>query len=251
MRGERVGARGGLGVCAVVSICDVTPKMRRVTFTGAGLRGLVATGPDQRVKVSFPSAARFGDDPAQLAAARRRRRTYTLLAVDPVAGTAVIDFVLHDGGVASTWAQHAAAGDEVLLSAPVGGYVLPDDASELVMVADETGLPAAQAIAANLPPGLPARAYLEIADSAQRQPIPSPATLRVTWLERAGAEHGQPMSALAQEWTDPAGADSVRADAAVWIAGESAAVRCLRTALVAQVGLDRHRVDATAYWTAT
>ena len=237
-------AREGLGVCVVTDVLEVTPRVRRVTLRGEGLREAVATGPDQRVKLSFPASHRFSGDAAEVALARRRRRTYTLLDLDPASGTATVDFVLHPAGVAAAWAAEAVPGDEVMLTAPVGGFEVPDDADEVVLVADETGLPALQAIAAGLAPSTKVRAFVEIADAGERQPIPSGADLEITWLERDGAPHGGPMTRLAADL-----AASVSPQVAVWIAGEAAAVRTLRNALITDAGVDRHRIDAVAYWT--
>lgn len=246
--------REGLGVCVATDVVEVTPRMRRVFLRGDGLREAVATGPDQRVKLSFPASHRFTGAADEAALARRRRRTYTLLHLDPESGTATVDFVLHPGGVAATWAAEAVPGDEVMLTAPVGGFEVPGDADEVVLVADETGLPALQAIVAGLRAGaeggagawsVPIRAYVEVADAAERQPEPaSSAGVQATWLARDGAPHGAPMAALAPEL-----AASVSPQVAVWIAGEAAAVRDLRNALITDAGVDRHRIDAVAYWT--
>ncbi len=248
---SRLRARTGLGTVTVVRAYDVTARMRRVEFTGEGLRDAVSTGPGERVKVTFPERGRFTGDPAEEAVVRRRRRTYTLVDLDPRAGTARIDFVLHPGGVGAAWAAAAQPGDQMRLTSPAGGFTVPGDAGEIVLIADETGLPAAQAIAASLPGGASTRAYLEIADPGERQEVPSPANLSLTWLERDGAPYGEPMTALADRLTGagPGPGEALRADAVVWIAGESAAVRTLRTALITQAGLDRHRIDAVAYWT--
>ncbi len=240
----RRAAREGLGVCSVTEVVDVTPRMRRVTIRGEGLRAAVATGPDQRVKLSFPASHRFTGDADEAALARRRRRTYTLLRLDNENGRAEVDFVLHSAGVAAEWARQAVPGDELMLTAPVGGYEPAVGADEVVLVADETGLPALQAIVAGLAPSTSARAFVEIADAEEQQPIPSDADLEITWLERDGAPHGEPMARLAADLVA-----SVSPQVAVWIAGEAAAVRTLRNALITDAGVDRHRIDAVAYWT--
>ncbi|MBO3128531.1 siderophore-interacting protein [Dermatophilus congolensis] len=239
-------AREGLGVCVVTAVEDVTPRMRRVTFSGSGLAEAVATGPDQRVKLSFPDSHRFTGDADEMSRARRKRRTYTLLWLDAQAGEATVDFVLHPGGVAAAWASQVQVGDELMLTAPVGGFVPVEGAEEVVLVADETGLPALQAIVASLTAELPVRAFVEVADAAEHQPVRSVtgAEVDVVWMDRGGAAHGSRMSELAASLPG-----EVSARSSVWIAGESAAVRQLRNALVTQGGLDRHQVDAVAYWT--
>lgn len=232
------GRRAGVSRCRVTSVSRPTPHLARVEIVSDDLVGVAPAGPDQRVKVAFPEGRVFGDDPAEMSRSRRRRRTYTLLDLDPERGTAAVEFVLHGSGLASEWAAGAQPGDEVALTTPVGRFELPDSCAELVLVSDESGLPALRAIAAGLPEGLAARAYVEVADDAERADIPSPAALDVTWLVRAtGATIG-----------DLVGELTCADDGFVWIAGESDAVRDLRTHLITDAGLHRSRITAVAYW---
>lgn len=237
--------RGGTHRCAVTAVTRLTPRMIRTSLAGPGLVGLEPAGPDQRVKLAFPQGRTFGDDPEEMSRARRRRRTYTLLHLDPRAGTAEVDFVLHGGGLAGEWAAHAQMGDEVALTTPVGRFEA-GHTPWLLLACDETGLPALREILTGLEAGRRVRAYVEVHDDAERQQLPCAADLEVTWLTRAdtGAEPGALLAALADDVTCDAPQTSA------WIAGESEAVRRLRTALVTRVGLDRKRVAAVAYWQA-
>ena len=231
------------GICVVAAVTPVTPRMVRLSLRGPGLVGLTDQGPDQRVKVGFPEGRRFGGDPGEVSRARRRRRTYTLLHLDPATGSADIDFVLHGHGLAAEWAREAQIGDEVALTAPIGrAHLHENDGSAHLLICDETGLPALRAILAALPPGRAARAFIEIHDEAERQPLPSPADVDITWLTRGGQRPDAPLSALTEAdlTVDPA--------TQVWIAGESDTVRLLRTLLLTQVGVERSHMTAVAYW---
>lgn len=224
--------------------------MVRVDLRGEGLVGAVATGPDQRIKLAFPDGRTFGDDPAEAGRARRRRRTYTLLDLDAETGTATVEFAVHEGGLAGDWAADAQPGDELDLTGPVGAWELDADATELVLACDETGVPALLAIAETVASGESAgasapriRAFVEVADAGERRDLP--AGVETTWLLRSdhpGVAPGDLLGALA---------DTLSCDdsAQAWVAGEAQAVLKLRAHLQGDLGLQRARISAVAYWT--
>lgn len=67
---------------------------------------------------------------------------------DAVAGEVDIDFVIHDGGRASTWAQTAPVGSTIWVAGPPRGIQIPDAFTWQAYLGDETALPA---IARRLP----------------------------------------------------------------------------------------------------
>ena len=116
----------------VLSTRLVTPGMVRITFGGPGLAGFDTTGiGDEYLRVFLPDPgareARLpistgdswdwveGVEPSAM-------RTYTVRSVDNAAGTVDIDFVVHDGGLAASWAQRAKVGDVVGLNSHTGLY---------------------------------------------------------------------------------------------------------------------------------
>ncbi|WP_226344247.1 siderophore-interacting protein [Agilicoccus flavus] len=226
----------------VQEVADLTPRMRRVTLRSDELVGVDPVSPDQRVKLVFPEGRVFGDDPTEMGRARRRRRTYTLLDLDAVTGTAAVDFVLHGTGLAGEWAAGVRPGDEVGIVGPVGRYEVDPDA-DLLVVTDETGLPAARAVLAELPAGRWARVHVEVADDAERQELASAADVELTWWPRGDAGPGEPMARVVDHLGD------VGPDTKAWVAGEAAAVLAVRAHLLGTVGLPRAQVDAVAYWT--
>ncbi len=242
-RTARARRRGGPARCVVTRVERPTPRTVRVSVQSDGFVGLPATGPDQRVKLAFPDGRTFGDDPAEAGRARRRRRTYTLLDLDSESGTADIEFVVHGGGLAGSWAERAAPGDELDITGPVGTFAA-DDCAELVLVCDETGLPALLAIVAGLGAAAPAvRAFVEVHDEAEVRALPG--AVDAHWLLRSahpGAAPGDLVASLAGALTCAPGSRA-------WIAGEAAAVRALRAHVLAHLGLERSRVSAVAYWT--
>ncbi|MDQ0488391.1 siderophore-interacting protein [Streptomyces cellulosae] len=254
------------------------PSLVRVTFTGPELRDFRSDGRDQSLSLFLPHP---GQDapvvPLELGDGwwqgwrelpddvRAVMRSYTLRALraDALGRTTEIDvdFVLHgvgaeagpsaEAGPASRWAARATAGDRVLLLGPAIAdnrairFRLPEDASTVLLWADETALPAAAAVLETLPPGVRARVWLEVPHAGDVQELPTAADAEITWFVREGAASPETPLAL----------DAVRQTALpfpehayVWIAGESGHVKQLRRHFVRERGVDRRRVTFVGYW---
>jgi NADPH-dependent ferric siderophore reductase len=258
---------------------------------------------DQRIKLVFP----HGDGPVpsfegaddswwetwvqRPEEERGHMRTYTVRDVvgsgeDP---RLVVDIVLHDdhdggeSGPGSTWAAEAKVGDRLVVMAPRRGYAYggiefaPGAAGRLMLVGDETALPAIAGILRDLPADAVGTALVEVPLSADVQRLASPAGVEVVWLPRDGAEMGTLVHAAAVErlgaapaevavsddevdpdlWETPGYSSSGEDVAAeltladelyVWIAGESKVVTGLRRVLVNDLGLDRRQVAFMGYW---
>jgi NADPH-dependent ferric siderophore reductase len=230
----------------------ITPRMVRVTLGGDELAGFGGDGPDRRIRMFFPVAGQ--DRPAVPRATsggplwpagepRPAIRTYTVRRFDAAAGELDVDFVLHEGhGPAAAWARDARPGAWVGVSEPGGRYE-PDPAADFhVVIGDETALPAVATVLEALPSGVPALAFLEVADAGEEQDLPGAATLH--WVHRGAAEPGAPLAAAVRAAQFPAGTGQA------WLSGESACVRDLRKHLLGERALDRRRVYATGYWRA-
>lgn len=301
----------------VVDVERLSPAFVRLTLAGPGLgeAGLVNDGPwlDQRFKLIVPhdSGAITGvedADPTWLStwaerpvSERGHMRTYTVRALTGTGDTArlVVDIVLHaaptqggehDLGPGARWAQEAEVGSRAVVllprrGEPFGGIeFLPGDASRLLLVADETAVPAACSILETLPADAVGAAFLEVPTSAdalrEAGPARVPAGVEVTWLPRDGAARGEAVrEAVAAHlglqasvgaeveaaevdpdlWETPhysssgeeigAGAgQSPLAGLYAWIAGESLVVTALRRHLVTELGVDRSQVAFMGYW---
>ena len=230
----------------------ITPRLVRVTLVGDELAGFGGEGPDRRIKMFFPVPGQ--DRPAVPRAStggpvwppgepRPTIRTYTVRRYDASAGELDVDFVLHEGhGPAAAWAREARPGHWVGVSEPGGRYVPDPDAAFHLVIGDETALPAVATVLEALPAGVPAVAYLEVADAAEEQVLPGDA--RVHWVHRGDAPAGEPLTAAVRAAELPPGGGQA------WLAGESMCVRDLRRHLLDDRGLDRRRVYATGYWRA-
>ena len=230
----------------------ITPRMVRVTLAGDELAGFGGEGPDRRIKMFFPVEGQ--DRPAVPRATsggplwpagepRPTIRTYTVRRFDTAAGELDVDFVLHEGhGPAAAWARDALPGAWVGVSEPGGRYVVDPDAEFHLVIGDESALPAVATVLEALPAGVPAVAYLEVADAAEEQELPGGAT--VHWVHRGARPAGRPLTEAVRAAQLPEGRGQA------WLSGESACVRDLRRHLLDDRKLDRRAVYATGYWRA-
>jgi NADPH-dependent ferric siderophore reductase len=237
-------------VLTVVSVRDVTPSVRRVVLTGTP-DCVAAAGPTVNLLVP-----RVGDaDPQWPQVARDGRivwpegshgialRSYTARRQDPAAGQVEIDFVLHGDGPAAAWAGAAQPG--ALLGVAGAGPLGERPAGRLLLVGDETALPAISRILAAAAPATEGLALVEVAGAAEEQPLDHPTGVAVRWLHRDGTPPGEStLLADAVAALDPPTTDDVFA----WVAAESGVVRTIRADLRGRWRLGRAQHHAIGYW---
>lgn len=272
----------------------LSPSLDRMVFTGADVARMKTEGPDQRIKVFFPLP---GQDAPQVPSGedwypryralpddvRPPMRTYTLRQLRAEQCEVDVDFVLHgDAGPASRWATHARPGDRVLLLAPDADcadssegweWKPPAGVGQVLLVADETALPAVAGILeelAALPDPPRTLALLEVAQGGDAVPLKAPASAELVWLPRGQAAYGERLlqavqARLAAPTTLAEGAELEeidvdaqilweQADASVagplyaWVAGEAGAVMAIRRHLLKGCGLDRRAITFMGYW---
>jgi NADPH-dependent ferric siderophore reductase len=306
----------------------LSPSFVRIRLGGNGFEHLGPEGPtlDQRVKLLIPSPGRPAPsallDPdgwyaAWLAlpeADRGHLRTYTARGVEGEGDDRqlVVDFVLHGhgplgaanplgaagaaAGPAGTWAARAAVGDEVGLLAPRRGHEHafggiefdPGAAGRLLLVADETALPALASIVESLPACTRGVAVVEVPDATDFLDVRFPAGIERHWIARGGRPRGEQTLAVLREcldlhperavadasslgpsadlddavWETPAhssSGDDVTAsrrarprpgdrDTYAWVAGDSDTVKACRRLLVGEGGMPRPQVAFMGYW---
>jgi NADPH-dependent ferric siderophore reductase len=232
------------------------PTMMRVTFGGDGLADLVSGGRDQRFKLFLAHPhqetalvpaeddwyARWrAMDPGE----RAIMRSYTVCEQRRGPDEFDVEFALHGDGPASRWASCARPGDRATVLGPAthdnGGvdFRPPEGAGWVLLTADETALPAVAGILAWLPPGTPARVWIEVPHAGDIRRLPTEADAEITWLVR---EDASPLPAAVRAADLPSGIPYA------WIAGEAGTVRALRRHLVGERGFDRRSVTFTGYW---
>ncbi|HWM40229.1 MAG TPA: siderophore-interacting protein [Streptomyces sp.] len=262
----------------VVATRRLGPTMLRITFGGEALRNFASGGRDQRFKLFLPHPgqdapvvpAEAGDswftiwramDPDVRGIMRsytvREQRRFPHEELD-------IDFALHgvgdpaDGaaagfvpaGPASRWAADARPGDRVTILGPVvddnGGVDFrPPSGTDWVLISgDETALPAVAGILEWLPPGTPAKVWIEVPHADDIQDLPTTADADITWLVRDNTTQARTDFVLGSI----SAARFPEGTAYAWIAGEAGTVKTLRRHLVGERGFDRRAVKFTGYW---
>lgn len=242
---------------AVASVRDITPNMRRVTFSGAGV---AAYASDEtrvpNIKLIFPDPATgilslpVNDGSPRLQwpdpDVRARVRTYTVRRLDPAAAEMDVDFVRHgDEGLASAWAERAQPGDTI--GAAAGGGVTAPVADRYLIVGDETALPAIGRMLERLPAAAVGTVFVEVDGPAEEQDLIAPAGLELVWLHRGGAPAGTTtlLTDAVKNHTFP---DVPGEKVFAWISAESAVVLDLRRHLRNNVGMDRKSTLVIGYW---
>jgi NADPH-dependent ferric siderophore reductase len=225
--------------------------MLRVTLTGADLDGFAYASPDDHVKVFFPAAGEDlpvmptvgpdGLEPPPPGAPQPIFRDYTVRYVRP--GELDLDFALHGHGPAASWAAQASPGQRLGILGPRGSYLNPLNFDWYLFAGDETALPAIGAWLERLPAGVPAYAFVEVADAAERQALQTRADATVVWLHRDGAPAGgtELLDQALRGQRLPAG------DGYCWVAGEATTLKPIRRYL-RQLGLPRQWVEVDGYW---
>jgi NADPH-dependent ferric siderophore reductase len=189
--------RGGSAIRAeVVSAENVTPHMRRVVLSGTGRQPLpieVSGLTDSYVKLVLPRPGSGVSEPFDLDEVKGTLpaerwpvlRTYTIRAWDAQAGRMTLDFVVHgDEGIAGPWSVAVEPGDQVQFRGPGGGYA-PDPAADWhLLMGDESALPAIAAALEAMPTDVPVRAFIEVSDPAEEQPLLTAAQAQVRWIHR-------------------------------------------------------------------
>ena len=229
----------------VTRIAVLSPAMRRITFKGAELEGFSPETPASYIKLIFPEPGNSEPErPLPDAPRPKAMRTYTPLAVRPDVHEVDVDFVLHGEGPASTWASQAAVGQVIYLMGPGPGYALDTSATQHLLIADDSALPAIENILAVLPASASVHLLVEVISADEERPLQSAAQLVTQWLPR-GTDHrnaGLPLErALRALQTVPPGAK-------IYLACEAAAMRRIRQLLQDELGVDRQHIVGRGYW---
>ncbi|MFB6395253.1 siderophore-interacting protein [Polymorphospora lycopeni] len=233
----------GVRTVPVLARQQVTPRMVRLTVGGPDLAGFHTYQADDHIKIVFPDPdgtrrvpvpndRQMLDWPDPLPTTRR----YTVRRYDAAAGELDIDFVLHAGGIASTWAAGVRVGDEVTIAGPPGSKAFALNYDHYVFAVDATALPAAARWLEESPADVSAHLVIETGHAdEQAYPLAERAGVEVTWLPRADGRSR--LAATVEALPLPDGRNFLFA------AGEAGDIRPLRA-------WSRGRLDAlfTGYW---
>ncbi len=235
---------------------QLTPGMIRLTFGGPGLAAFRSTGigdeylrlffaNEKTGKVHLPHISEDGRWTYPDGQGALRYSTYTVRRHRPELGEMDIDFVVHEGGLASEWAQRANPGDRITINNPRGLYAPPADIVWQLLVSDATGLPALSRLLEQTPRHVQSRVFIEVARAEDEQKLPDHPGATVTWLHKSG--NGVAPSRMG---------DVVRAvplpptPGYLWVAGEQKVVRSIRKFVRHELKLPSERYELVGYWIA-
>jgi NADPH-dependent ferric siderophore reductase len=242
----------------------VSPSFQRVTITGPDLADFEWLGRDHWFRLFLPPEP---GAPLRLPTVKGRSwyRSYLLIpsAERPhcsnytVAGLRRdggvteldIDVVLHWhdghlGGAVATWAVGAEVGSPVGLLDQGVMFDPPEDAAEIVLASDETGLPGLRGILRDLDQDVRGAAFLEVPDAGDVTDIAAPPGIEVRWLVRNGSGGVPGQAALAAIH-----AHSPSPDAYAFVVGESSLATGGRKALK-RAGVPASRITFSGFWRA-
>ena len=224
----------------VEKIERLTPQVVRATFQGEELADFGPPRPGAHIKLLFVPEGTAWDrfDPG---AQRPPARTYTPLSYDCEGRRLEVDFVLHGDGLAANWVQKAKLGDTMFIGGPGGGYDVPEDATNMIIVADDTAVPGAGTVIEAIPEHCTITALCEVADKEEERPLSPRVAIAPRWLHR---DLAVPCSVLERE----AIALDAPANANWWIACEANAMRRIRTHLLKERRVDPAKIHTRGYW---
>ena len=246
----------------VVRTERVSPSLHRVTVTGPELSEFPYQGYDHwfRLFLRLPhqrqlrlpefTGSRWWQPYLDIPEAERPHcANYTVADYRRDAAELDIDFVVHCGptgeveGGAAVWACHARPGDALAVLDQGLLFDCPPDASEVLVVAEETGLPAAAGILRSLPRDTVGRLIQEVPTSQDRRALDAPAGVTVTWVVREDTTSVPGTAALGELLRHTA----VDADGYAFVVGESTLATEGRRHL-RRAGLPKDRIFFSGFW---
>ncbi|KRC58586.1 hypothetical protein ASE14_18675 [Agromyces sp. Root81] len=191
---------------------QVSERMLRLTLGGDDLAPAVHDSPGSWVKLFVPSTDGHGE----------HGRAYTVRGFNPIRDEIDVDVFLHGGGTMPRWAGACRIGDLARIGGPRPSGAPTRTATSLLLLGDETSLPAISAILEREHSARPIQAFIETGARGDRQELDVPAHTTLTWLHRSRAD--APGSLLA------AAASRTRfgPGTGVWFAAEAASAKQFR-----------------------
>lgn len=244
--------RRGPYLLQVVRTERLTPSLLRVILGGEELAEYPADAAGAHIKVLVPRPGQvkpllpvLGEGRPKWDAPQEERpfmRTYTVRWVDNKRRELALEFVLHDhGGPAASWAQNAKAGDWIAITGAGRQVEFPAACDWHLFVGDSTALPGIAARLARLPDDARGVVLIGVHDANEAFDLRHPVGIEVRWLAHADAPDGGELAAAACALDIPP-------TAAVYAAGEAAAMTRIRSHVRQTLGLPREQVYVLPYW---
>jgi NADPH-dependent ferric siderophore reductase len=252
---DRTGRR--LRRTTVAAVHRVTPRIIRLTVAG-DLEDFPDQGTDQHVALYFypPEAIVPEDlDPEALRALHEfafpQVRRYTIRQFRPDRAEADIDVVVHEpAGLAAGWADGAQVGDQLLWWGPTAAWTVPEGTRTLVMIGDESGMPAIEATLRDLDPSIRALVVAEVADEREEAYLAEVADrAHCVFVHRGGGQAVGDPEAIERAVREllVTGPMDTR-DLSVWVGSEFASAGAMRRLFLGEYGMTKERAFIVSYW---
>lgn len=249
----------------------LSPHWMRITLGGREIDAYRPMGFDQWFRIFLPLGGDEGLDRLPAKAnklfgylrylripdgVRPVMRNYSVRAFRPATATTDaeldVDFVLHGSaeagtaGPASRWAETCQPGESVVLIDEGLAFNPARGVQRVLLVADETGLPAIAGVCASLPADATGIAIIEVPQAEDALEFERPAGIDVRWVVRdTVAKPGVPaLEALRGLASDELPGGEYHA----YIVGEQALPTDGRRHLVGDRGLSKDLVSFCGYW---
>jgi NADPH-dependent ferric siderophore reductase len=215
----------------VLSRRSLSPSMIRIVLGGTQLRSFQSTGvPDEFIWLTFANEDGTSGG-----------RYYTVRHWNGDTCELSVDFVRHDVGIGTKWAQQAIEGDRIEIYHPRSRFA-PPPTGDIILLGDYSALPA---IARIVDECRDRRiiVHAEIPGIEDRLDFRRKDNLTVYWHETFGkAEKATQLTNIAQTMPCP------EKSAYVWIAGEAKAVAKCRKYFRTTCNIHKDHITAVGYW---
>lgn len=237
---------------------QLTPRYVRTTLTGPAVSKLYFQSPDDDVRVLIPLdldavpgkitvqfqpeyKIDYPDD-----APPYEIKAYTIRRYDLENQEIDVDVAIHNQGHGVVWAQNAEPGQTVLVGGAWGSYVYEGAMDHIVLIGDETALPAIGHWIERLQAPTLATVIAEVLDEHEHLEfaVPDGVQLEVHWMHRGDATPGKNdvLETGVRQHV------SLIPNCLYWGAGESATLRTIRRYLVDELGVHRKAIQLGGYW---
>lgn len=239
----------------------ISPSFQRVTLGGGSISEFVPMGWDQWFRLFIPTEGEVGLDDLPdkvnlrgylryLRIEKGKRPVLRNYTVRAFRGDELdVDFVLHgsaaDGtaGPASAWAETCRPGDQVALVDEGVAFNAERGTDRVLLVADETGVPAVAGILESLPAEATGIAVIEVPTPDDRFDLTHAEGIEMRWLSRS---EGETPGANALEAVRFLTTEDVP-DVHAFVVGEQALVQGARRHLVS-LDVPKDRISFVGYW---
>lgn len=237
---------------------EITPRYIRVTLAGPSVSNLFFQSPDDDVRVvipldldAIPGDLRVEFQPEYTItyptdAPPYEIKAYTIRRYDLENREIDIEVAIHNTGLGVVWAQNAQPGQTVLVAGSWGSYVYDGTMDHIVLIGDETALPAICHWIEHLQAPSRATVVCEVLDETEQQEfaVPAGVDVRVHWVHRGHLPPGR-NDLLERSVREHV---SLIPNCLYWGAGESTTLREIRRFLVGELGVHRKAIQLGGYW---